>query len=254
MHKQSKSIFAIVVLVVGALAATVALKPQLMRYLSGEHICLRPALPAATPNKLPEGFVFLKNTDPTILMNIKYYGKDNFVGRRIAGYDKPECILTDEAAHALKEVQAELKAQKLALLVYDCYRPCRAVADFEQWAENIADQKNKKDYYPNVDKVNFFKLGYVARNSSHSRGAAVDLTLLDKTAERVLDMGTRFDYMDEKSHPDSKEVTSQQRKNRMLLQEVMVKHGFIPYDKEWWHFNFKRERFPSTYFDFPIGF
>jgi D-alanyl-D-alanine dipeptidase len=65
-------------------------------------------------------------------------------------------------------------------------------------------------------------------------------------------MGSGFDLFSRKSWPDSMAVSPQARANRLLLQTLMKKHGFVPYSKEWWHFTYKDEPFPDTYFDFPI--
>jgi D-alanyl-D-alanine dipeptidase len=195
---------------------------------------------------LPAGFVYLKDIDPTIIQDIKYYSTDNFVGRRIKGYDAPKCILTYETALALSKLQSQLRQKAMGLKVYDCYRPSMAVDDFITWSHDTHEQQQKKKYYPLIDKANFFKLGYVASKSGHSRGSTVDLTLVD------LDMGTHFDFMDERSHTLNAKVSSHIRRNRLLLRAMMVDAGFSPIETEWWHFTFKSEPFPRTYFNFPV--
>ena len=205
---------------------------------------------------LPHGFVYLKDVDPSITQDVKYFTDDNFVGRPINGYEAAECILTQEAALALFKIQAELKQQSLGLKVFDCYRPQMAVDDFIAWSKNPADQKMKKGFYPKVDKADLFKLGYLATRSSHTRGSTVDLTMVhlhsSQQKQTEMAMGTSFDYLDELSHPLSSQVQAIHQQNRLILRNVMVHAGFIPYDKEWWHFTLRNEPFPNEYFNFPV--
>jgi D-alanyl-D-alanine dipeptidase len=133
---------------------------------------------SATARDLPEGFVYLRDFAPTIRQDLRYYGSHNFIGRPIPGYLAPECILTAPAAHALAAVQADIAPSNLSLVVYDCYRPQRAVNDFVSWGQNAADQAMKAEFYPRVDKADFVKLGYVADKSSHTRGSTVDLAIV----------------------------------------------------------------------------
>ena len=205
---------------------------------------------------LPTGFVYLKDVDSSILQDVKYFTHNNFIGRPIQGYAAAECILTQEAAHALSKLQQQLLPQHLSLKVYDCYRPQAAVNDFIAWSKDASDQKMKKDYYPRVNKANLFKLGYIAEESGHTRGSTVDLTLVHLPthggASFEMNMGTHFDFMDELSHPLNPNIHDEARKNRLFLRSMMQKVGFEPYDQEWWHFTFKNEPYPDTYFDFPV--
>lgn len=204
---------------------------------------------------LPNGFVYLKNIVPSIQQDIRYATSDNFIGRPLPGYVDPVCILTKPTAEALKKVQAELNKQGLGLKVFDGYRPQMTVDEFGRWSRDAHDQVMKKEYYPNVNKADFFKLGYVAAKSGHTRGSTVDLTIIDLKTQHELDMGTHFDFMDELSHPFNHGVTTQQYQNRQFLNSVMAKHGFVALDvhsTEWWHFTLKNEPFPHTYFNFPI--
>ncbi|MBQ6281256.1 MAG: hypothetical protein IJK69_04270 [Oscillospiraceae bacterium] len=98
-----------------------------------------------------------------------------------------------------------------------------------------------------------FAEGYIAKQSSHSRGSAVDLTLLDMKTGKELDMGSPFDLFSEASHPDYRGITEEQYENRMLLRRVMLRNGFAPIDCEWWHFALKNEPYPDTYFNFPVS-
>src|SRR5574337_1509115 len=99
---------------------------------------------------LPPDFVYLQNIDSSIQQQMAYATNDNIIGRPLHGYKKPVCILTKPTAQALASVQKELKeTYNYGLLVFDCYRPTKAVAHFKSWSQDIADQKNKAAYYPN---------------------------------------------------------------------------------------------------------
>jgi len=202
-------------------------------------------------SKLPDSFVYLQKEIKDINVDLRYYGSNNFVGQTINGYKKNVCICTQEAAIALKEVQKELAEKKLSLLIYDAYRPQRAVNHFIKWAKDYQDTIHKNSYYPQVKKEDLFRLNYIASKSSHSRGSTFDLTILDSNGIE-LDMGSHFDYFGPISWPTSNLVSKAQRKNRMLLQKIMLSHGFSPYAEEWWHFTLKNEPFPNTYFDFVV--
>lgn len=205
---------------------------------------------------LPPGFVYLKDIDPTIIQDMKYPTKDNFLGRPVAGYTKHTCILTKEAAVALAKLQQQLLAQNMSLKVYDGYRPQLAVDDFIAWSKDVNDQKMKLSFYPNINKVDFFKLGYVAEKSSHTRGSTVDLTLVQfhttSSQPTELAMGTQYDFMDELSHTLNANIQGEELKNRLFLKKIMQEAGFDPYEKEWWHFTLKDEPYPDTYFNFPV--
>lgn len=201
---------------------------------------------------LPEGFVLVGEAIPDALLDIRYYTTYNFVGARIDGYEQPVAALTREAADALRLVSDDMKAQGLRLVIYDAYRPQRAVDHFARWAEDIADDRMKSVFYPDVDKADLFEKGFIARRSGHSRGSTVDLTLLDEATGALLDMGGPFDFFGELSHPGYTGVTAEQHANRMLLRDAMVKRGFRPLSTEWWHFTLVEEPYPRTYFDFPV--
>lgn len=200
---------------------------------------------------LPKGFVYLKDECPEIKQDIKYYSGENFVGKRIDGYNEAVAITTKETALALNAVQKELAERKMSLIIYDAYRPQKAVNQFMTWAKDISDTLQKPAFYPNVKKSDLFKLNYIQEKSGHSRGSSVDVSIVDENGKE-LDMGTPFDYFGSRSWPSSRLVTPKQRENRMLLQFVMVKNGFNPYKEEWWHFTLKNEPFPETYFDFDV--
>ncbi|MBQ6753480.1 MAG: M15 family metallopeptidase [Clostridia bacterium] len=201
----------------------------------------------------PSGFVLLADYVPHIIQEIRYYSTYNFIGERIDGYEEPCALLTKEAARALKSVSNEFAVQGLRLKVFDAYRPARAVRQFVLWGIEDQDIRMKPYFYPDLQKQELFSGGYIAKKSSHSRGSAIDLTLLDMEIGKEVDMGGPFDFFGELSHPDFKGITDEQFENRMNLQRVMVRNGFAPIDCEWWHFCLEDEPYPDTYFEFPVS-
>lgn len=201
----------------------------------------------------PSGFVVLADYVPGIIQEIRYHSTYNFIGDRIDGYEEPIALLTIEAARALKSVSNEMNVQGYRLKVFDAYRPVCAVKHFVLWGIEDQDLRMKPFFYPDLEKQELFNKGYIAKQSSHSRGSTVDLTLLDMTTGREVDMGGPFDFFSELSHPDYRDITEEQYNNRMMLQQVMVRNGFEPIDCEWWHFTLKKEPYPETYFEFPVS-
>jgi len=200
----------------------------------------------------PSGFLDAAAVVEGLVVDMRYFGDDNFVGARIDGYERARCLLSAPAARALAVVARDLAARGLGLKVFDCYRPQRAVAHFLRWAQRIDDIKNKPEFYPDVPKRDLFKQGYISERSAHSRGSTVDLTLVRRADARELDMGSPFDFFSPKSWPSDTSVSAQAHKNRALLAAAMMRGGFRPYDKEWWHYTLADEPFPDTYFDFPV--
>jgi zinc D-Ala-D-Ala dipeptidase len=222
----------------------------------------------------PRDFVALDRVDPTILQDMRYATRYNFVGRRIAGYREPVCLLTRKAARALHRAQTALRRDGYSLKVYDCYRPTRAVDQFARWAANAGDQRMKREFYPRVDKRRAFELGYIAHRSGHSRGSTVDLTLVRLPArsqaawdgrlrsciasyrhrfrDNGVNMGTGYDCMDPRAHTLHGAFKGRAHANRLRLRRALQRVGFAPYDKEWWHFTLRGEPYPQRYFNFPV--
>ncbi len=198
------------------------------------------------------GFVSVGEAIPDVILEIRYYSAFNFVGERIDGYEEPIALLTAEAASALKQASDEAVSRGYRLKIYDAYRPQKAVDHFMRWAEDLSDTRMKPYFYPGIDKSTLIPGGYIAAHSAHTRGSAVDLTLFDIRTQRELDMGSPFDFFGEESHPDYRGITEVQYSNRMLLREIMVSHGLLPIDEEWWHFTLAGEPWPDTYFTFPV--
>ena len=198
------------------------------------------------------GFVSIGEAVPDVLLDIRYYSSFNFIGERIDGYEAPAALLTREAAAALKRVSDEAVSLGWRLKIFDAYRPQKAVDHFVRWAKDPADTRMKAYFYPELEKKDIIPQHYIAEHSGHSRGSTVDLTLFDMASQRDADMGGTFDYFGEKSHPDYPGITEKQHQNRMLLQKLMVKHGFRPLKSEWWHFTLDKEPYTDTYFTFPV--
>jgi len=199
------------------------------------------------------GFVLLADYVPGIVQEIRYYSTYNFIGDRVDGYEAPVALLRIEAARALKAVAGEVNAQGYRLKVFDAYRPASAVKHFMLWGIEDLDLRMKPYFYPDLEKQELFKQGYIASQSSHSRGSAVDLTLLDMRTGKEVDMGSPFDLFSKVSHPDCRAVTEEQYENRMFLQNAMTRNGFKPIDCEWWHFSLRDEPCPDIYFEFPVS-
>ncbi|MGM9749174.1 MAG: M15 family metallopeptidase [Candidatus Cryptobacteroides sp.] len=201
---------------------------------------------------MPEDFTLLSDVVPDIIQEIRYYSTYNFVGARIDGYEAPVAIMTRKAAEALKEVSDDVISQGYCLKIFDAYRPQKAVAHFVRWAQDLDDTKMKQSFYPDVDKSLLFELGYIMEYSGHSRGSTVDLTLVEISTGKEVDMGGPFDWFGELSHPDYQNITETQKANRAILRDAMLRHGFKPLDTEWWHFTLADEPYTDTYFNFPI--
>ena len=189
-----------------------------LQVLSG----LAPASAEESESRLPAGFVYLRKIDSTIIQDIRYATPINFTGAKVPGYMAAECLLLREVAVALKSVQDELHKNRLSLKVYDCYRPQRAVSAFLDWAKN-PDAKSVDRFFPRTPRTDLVQFGYIAAVSSHSKGTAVDVTIVplprkptppievdkaygsciapkvEREPDESLDMGTSYDCFDLKS-------------------------------------------------------
>ena len=182
--------------------------------------------------------------------DIRYYSSNNFTGAKIDGYKAPRAYLTKEALTALAIAAEDLRSQGYRLLIWDSYRPQKAVDNFVRWINNPNDEGDKT-FYPQLQKSNLLAGMYIMEKSGHTRGSTVDLTIIKKDGGFV-DMGGTFDLFSEISHPDYQDLTDEQKRNRQILRDAMVKAGFNPLDSEWWHFTLKDEPYKDTYFDFDV--
>jgi D-alanyl-D-alanine dipeptidase len=204
----------------------------------------------ASASNLPSGFVYLSEVDPTIRQDMRYAGSNNFTHRPVPGYNAGECVLMDQAAKALSRVQQAIARYDYGLVVFDCYRPKRAVASFMAWAASSG--MRDPAHNPGVDRNRLVAEGYIAAKSGHSCGSTVDLALINLKTGKTLDFGTSFDFFDPKSFTDARGISDASRKNRLLLVSVMGAQHFANYAREWWHFRFTKEPFAGRLFDFPI--
>ena len=202
-------------------------------------------------SNLPEGFVYINDLDNRINIDLRYSTENNFTGKVIDGYRSNKAIISTEAAMALIQVQNDLDQMNLSLKIFDAYRPQMSVNYFINWSNDPLDTINKSIYYPKIKKSELFPLGYIAERSGHSRGSTVDLTIVDNTTFKELDMGTPYDFFGPESATNFIEITDKQRSNRLLLLETMTRNGFENYSKEWWHYTLKEEPF-NDYFNFVI--
>ncbi|MDG4809722.1 M15 family metallopeptidase [Micromonospora sp. WMMD1120] len=233
--------------------------------------------PTPSPTQRLPGFVVLTDVDPRIHADIRYATPHNFVGRPIDGYREPLCLLTRQAAEALRRVQDAALAGGHSLKVYDCYRPQPAVDDFVAWSKRPGEQQTKAEFYPDVAKDRLFAEGYIGAPTAHSRGSTMDLTLVDEPpasqppyrvgqqlvactaprgqrfADNSIDMGTGFDCFDARAHTADPRITGVARDNRRLLQRLMTDAGFVNYDREWWHYRLRDEPYPDTFFSAPVA-
>lgn len=179
----------------------------------------------------PPGFARLADVAPDIVQDMRYASASNFTGAPVPGYGAPQCWLRTEAAKALAAAQKDARARGVSLVVYDCYRPLRAVSAFVDWSRS-ADQRTKPQHYPGLDKSALFPEGYIAEHSTHSTGLAVDIGV------KGWNFGTPFDFFDPRSWTKSK-TSKTARAHRDALVALMRRHGFENYPREWWHFTYK---------------
>jgi zinc D-Ala-D-Ala dipeptidase len=228
------------------------------------------SLTLAEANELPPGFVYLRDVAPSIIQDMRYATPNNFTGKPVPGYEAGECVLQRTTAEALNRVQEKAQRLGYSLMVYDCYRPKRAVQAFLSWAAKPGIGESKY-YLPHLRKSQLVP-GYIAPQSSHSTGASVDVTLMpsgptpaegsppkgdctspapDRGQDRSIDMGTSFDCFDPKAKTESQLASPEQRKARMLLRTILEPEGFVNYPAEWWHFTYTRAKDNRRY-DFPV--
>jgi D-alanyl-D-alanine dipeptidase len=197
-------------------------------------------------------FVFVDELVPGIRWDAKYATWDNFTGKPVDGYLANRIVGTRALCAALGQAQRHAEARGFGLLLWDGYRPQRAVDCFLRWAEQPEDGRTKQRYHPRISRSEMFERGYVATRSGHSRGSTVDLTLYHLDTGELAAMGGDHDLMDPISHHGAAGLATEASRNRQHLCEVMEESGFERYDNEWWHYTLRDEPYPQTYFDFPI--
>ena len=200
-----------------------------------------------------DDFVFVDELVPGIRWDAKYAIWDNFTGKPVDGYLANRIVGTTALCAALERAREKAASLGLGLLLWDGYRPQRAVDRFMAWSQEPEDGRTKQRHYPNIDRTEMFAKGYVAAKSGHSRGSTVDLTLYHSDTGELAAMGGDHDLMDAVSHHGAVGITQVEADNRRNLRSIMESCGFRAYECEWWHYSLIDEPYPDTYFDFPIG-
>jgi D-alanyl-D-alanine dipeptidase len=203
-------------------------------------------------SSMTEGFVFADDLVPGIRWDAKYATWENFTGKPVDGYLANRIVGTRALCTALERARDQAASLGFSLLLWDGYRPQRAVDCFLRWSQQPEDGRTKSRHYPRIDRAEMFTRGYVAARSGHSRGSTVDLTLYDLATNELVPMGGDHDLMDPVSHHGAPGITPAEARNRQSLRSIMEACGFSAYECEWWHYTLDDEPFPDTYFDFPI--
>jgi len=202
---------------------------------------------------MKDDFVFVDELVPGIRWDAKYATWDNFTGKPVDGYLVNRIAGTRALCAALEKAHQQAASLGFGLLLWDGYRPQRAVDNFLRWSQQPEDGRLKQRHYPRIERAEMFEQGYVAAKSGHSRGSTVDLTMYQLDTGELAPMGGDHDVMDVISHHGAAGITETETKNRQHLCSIMTESGFSPYDCEWWHYTLKDEPYPDTYFDFPIA-
>lgn len=234
------------------LSAFAVLSSAVLLHCTHEEVLPKVSLFQADRPLMPAGFTYADTVIPNIRVNLKYSGYDNFVGRPLAGYRGKRAILRTEAAQALKEAAEDFAKRGYDIIIYDAYRPHTAMQDIGDWGKDLSDQKMRSRYYPHITKSQIFSDKYTNDFSEHSRGVAVDISLISRKTGKEIDMGGYHDYLDPSSATAYPALTPRQRKNRALLCNVMQAHGFKNYEAEWWHYLLRNEPDKRSLHLFPI--
>ena len=168
--------------------------------------------------------VELKDLIPHLKFDLKYASNENFTGKRVYPSNTRSTYLVREAAQSLQNIAIELEKKNLGLLIWDAYRPYRATVKF--W-RMIHDER----YVANPTK-----------GSGHNRGIAVDLSLYEISTGQMLEMPTGFDNFSDTAHHDFMMLAEKKIMNRLLLKNVMEKHGFTSLKTEWWHYAWPNDK------------
>ncbi len=199
-----------------------------------------------------DDFVFVDEFVAGIRWDSKYATWDNFTGKPVDGYLVNRIVGTTALCRALERARDDAADLGLGLLLWDGYRPQRAVESFLRWSRQPEDGRTKLRHYPNISRSEMFELGYVAIKSGHTRGSSVDLTLYQVATGELVAMGGDHDLMDSISHHGAQGIRPIEARNRHCLRSIMEASGFRSYAGEWWHYTLRDEPYPNTYFDFPI--
>jgi D-alanyl-D-alanine dipeptidase len=199
----------------------------------------------------PSDFIVLNTYLPNVKVQLAYCTDQNFTGMKVDGYYDHISYYEKTAAKALLNANKKFNEDGFGIIIYDSFRPLKAIKFFKNWAMD-AKYSGRKELFPDLEKEQLFIEGYINPHSSHARGSAIDMSLYELMSGKILDMGTEFDFFGKESHTESNLVSDEIRKRRMYLKTVMDDHGFLNFYQEWWHFRFKEEKYPTTFFDFDI--
>lgn len=162
--------------------------------------------------------------DKSFILDIRYATPDNFMKEAV--YPCAKCLLRKRVAQALIAANNEFKEKGYRIKIFDGYRPLSV-----QWI--LWNKTTNKNYVANP-----------RTGSNHNRGRAVDLTLVDQNGEQI-DMGTAYDFFGKRANHTYTNLPKNVVENRLLLKNIMLKHGFTSIRSEWWHYNFKT-RYPLS--------
>src|SRR5215213_2657807 len=185
-----------------------------------------PELPIATDSAADTLLVDVQRVDSSLVVELRYATTNNFTGAKLPGYEGNHAYLRDEAAIALSLANADLHREGFGLKILDAYRPVRASEAMVAWASQ-------------GNRTSLLRDGYIASRSRHNLGVAVDLTLIQLSTGAEVNMGTPFDTFAPAAH--TKNARGVVALNRKRLQTVMERHGFVNYEKEWWHYSYDVE-------------
>ncbi len=178
----------------------------------------------------PRGLVDLHEQLPSVQIVAGYHRADNFTGAPLPGYAAAGAWFERDAARSLAQAAEDLAEHDLGLVVYDAYRPRRASEAMVAWA----DARGREDLLAD---------GWVAARSAHNRGQAIDLGLYRLADGQPLDMGSAWDHFGPTSF--LRGVDGAALAHRLRLRGAMVRAGFVPYNREWWHFTWVGEAGPA---------
>lgn len=223
-------------------------------------------------------FVDVRTKIKPLLVCLQYATTCNFLGRPLAGYKCQRPLLTHRATDALYAAQKKFEQDGFQIVLYDAYRPLKAVKDLVAWGKSSETRPDLKAlYYPLYRKPDLFQKGYISEHSSHAGGSTVDITLIKTenvknfspqgTLKKIqladgralttlddgtLDMGGHFDLFDPSAHQNTTCISHNAQQNRAYLKNVMTACGFEVIATEWWHFTLTDEPFRNKSFDFDI--
>ncbi len=210
--------------------------PLALALLATAALAAEPSSGLSSP---PKGWVDLTSAVPGVRLDIRYHLADNFTGAPLPGYGAADAWLMAGPAADLARVQADLAAEGKGLLVYDAYRPLRGTLAMVAWATRPG-------------QTALLDNGYIARRSNHNRGNTIDLTVIDLATGAPLDMGVPFDTLDDRAH--TRNATGEVLDRRLHFVELMRRHGWVNYWKEWWHFTWHPDDDPAPVArDVPYG-